>query len=91
MSNDFDQSRDFDVGFEDAQYMDVEFSQEEEFVVEFGGAVSGDYAGPYEVTPRVYTQILDTYGKLMEADVTVHEIPVTQTSNPYGGQTVLIG
>lgn len=49
------------------------------------------YGGPYEVTPRLYAQSLDTDGKLMEDDVTVYEIPVTITSNPHGGQTVLIG
>lgn len=49
------------------------------------------YGGPYEVTPRLYAQSLDTDGKLMEDDVTVYEIPVTRTTNPHGGQTVLIG
>lgn len=49
------------------------------------------YEGEYEVTPRVYTQSLDTDGKLMSDDVTVHEIPVTRTSNPQGGLTVVIG
>lgn len=49
------------------------------------------YTGTYEVTPRVYEQILDTDNKIMEDDVTVHEIPVTRTSNPQGGLTVLIG
>ena len=49
------------------------------------------YDGSYEVTPRVYAQSLDTDGKLMEDDVTVHEIPVTRTTNPTGGLTVLIG
>ena len=49
------------------------------------------YDGSYEVTPRVYAQTLSTDNKLMEDDVTVHEIPVTRTSNPEGGLTVLIG
>lgn len=49
------------------------------------------YGGSYEVTPRLYTQSLDTDGKLMQDDVTVYEIPVTRTTNPVGGQTVLIG
>ena len=49
------------------------------------------YGGPYEVTPRLYAQSLDTDGKLMEDDVTVYEIPVTRTTNPTGGLTVLIG
>lgn len=49
------------------------------------------YDGSYEVTPRLYVQSLETDGKVMEDDVTVHEIPVTSTSNPQGGLTVLIG
>lgn len=49
------------------------------------------YGGPYEVTPRLYAQSLDTDGKLMQDDVTVYEIPVTRTTNPTGGLTVLIG
>lgn len=49
------------------------------------------YGGPYEVTPRLYAQSLDTDGKLMEDDVTVFEIPISRTTNPTGGLTVLIG
>lgn len=49
------------------------------------------YDGVTEVTPRVYVQSLETNGKYMTNDVTVYEIPVTYTSNPQGGQTVLIG
>lgn len=49
------------------------------------------YDGPYEMTPRVYSQMLETEGKQMLNNVTVYEIPVTRTSNPQGGLTVLIG
>ena len=49
------------------------------------------YEGPYEVTPRLYQQELDTSHKVMSADVTVYEIPITRTSNPQDGLTVLIG
>ena len=49
------------------------------------------YEGEYEVTPRLYEQGLETRNKLMLNDVTVHEIPITMTSNPQGGKTVLIG
>lgn len=49
------------------------------------------YGGPYEVTPRLYAQSLDTDGKLMEDDVAVYEIPISRTTNPTGGLTVLIG
>ena len=49
------------------------------------------YDGSYEVTPRLYSQSLDTDGKLMQDDVTVYEIPISRTTNPTGGLTVLIG
>lgn len=49
------------------------------------------YEGPYIVTPRLYNQHLETKDKTMSDDVTVYEIPVTRTTNPTGGLTVLIG
>ena len=52
---------------------------------------SDPYTGEYIVTPRVYQQTLETAHKLMTDDVTVLEIPLTRTSNPQGGLTVLIG
>lgn len=58
---------------------------------EYSVAEGDPYEGTYEVTPRVYVQSLNTDGKIMSDDVTVHEIPVTRTSNPEGGLTVLIG
>ena len=58
---------------------------------EYFVAEDDPYEGTYEVTPRVYAQSLNTDGKIMSDDVTVHEIPVTTTSNPEGGLTVLIG
>ena len=54
--------------------------------------VDGDwYDGEYDVTPMLTDQTLLTRDKLMRNNVTVREIPVTSTSNPYGGQTVVIG
>lgn len=55
-------------------------------------AVSGNpYEGSYEVTPTLDDQTLETQGKVMTDDVTVYKIPITRTSNPYDGITVLIG
>ena len=50
-----------------------------------------EYTGEYEVTPRLEEQMLETSGRLMRDDVTVHEIPVVYTSNPFNGKTVVIG
>lgn len=50
------------------------------------------YEGDYEVTPQLHDPVvLDTYNKIMEDDVTIHEIPITRTTNPQNGITVLIG
>ena len=48
------------------------------------------YDGPYEVTPKVEEQILDTSGKIMTDTVTVHQVPVWRTANGTGGNTVYI-
>ena len=56
-----------------------------------GGGEFPWYDGAYEVTPRLTEQKLETYHRIMRDDVTVHEIPITSTSNPEGGRTVLIG
>ena len=50
-----------------------------------------EYTGDYEVTPHFSEQYLLTSGKRMVNDVTIHEIPVVRTTNPYGGQTIVIG
>ena len=49
------------------------------------------YDGPYEVTPSFSEQTLATNQKFMLNNVIVYEIPVTRTSNPQGGLTVIIG
>lgn len=57
-----------------------------------GGAYYPEYPGPYHVTPRFYIGYrLDTYGKSMTDDVVVDSIPVTETHNPQGGKTIVIG
>lgn len=49
------------------------------------------YDGPYDVTPRLNEQTLETHDKTMIEDVTVYQIPITITTNPYDGKTVVIG
>lgn len=47
------------------------------------------YSGPYEVTPAVQEQSLQTNQKLMKDDVTVYEIPYAETSNDHGTTVVI--
>ena len=67
---------------------------EEELVLVLGDAVGAyvpPYEGEYEVIPRLEDQTLETNGKQMADDVTVRQIPVVYTTNPYNGKTVVIG
>ena len=54
------------------------------------GHTTAWYEGPYEVTPTRSEQHLATTHRTMREDVTVHEIPYYETSNPYG-TTYIIG
>ena len=50
------------------------------------------YEGETEVIPMLNTvQTLETEGTQLRSDITVREIPIVETTNPYGGKTVLIG
>lgn len=54
---------------------------------------SGDfpvYSGPYEVTPTMEKQVLETQQRTLLDDVTVKKIPIYETSNLSGGTTVYI-
>ena len=48
------------------------------------------YEGPYEVTPKVSAQTLQTAQKFMREDVSVRAIPYFDVSNPSGGNTIYI-
>lgn len=51
-----------------------------------------EYEGEYTVVPILYNdQVLPTQKRLMMEDLTVKAIPIVQTTNPHGGQTVVIG
>lgn len=49
-----------------------------------------DYTGPYEVTPKVESQSLNTADKHMAHDVTIEPIPYYEVSNQ-NGKTIIIG
>lgn len=60
--------------------------------VEKGGSYYPPYTGKYHITPTLYwQQRLETFGKSMTDDVLVDSIPFTETSNPQGGKTIVIG
>lgn len=76
------------------QVFQAAFSSDAGMFADFGSVITvtgNPYEGEYEVTPRLYEQTLATENKTMLNDVTVYEIPITRTTNPTGGLTVLIG
>lgn len=86
---------DFGIEFGPAQHMDVVFNEQEAFAcklepgeafaVHFGGSEAEDYHGLYEVTPKAHIeQVLLTANKRMIQDVTVHQVPVYETTNDHG-------
>ena len=48
------------------------------------------YEGPYDVTPKVTAQTLQTAQKFMREVVSVRAIPYFDVSNPAGGNTIYI-
>ena len=49
------------------------------------------YTGSYDIKPKFTAQVLETQDKLMEQDLVVDAIYVSETTNPQGGLTVYIG
>lgn len=81
---------DFDVTFNNAQTMDVAFS-EDGFSCDFGpGVPIGDYDGPYEVTPTEADQTLPTQYRTLDENIVVSGVPagsvqmddISSTFNP---------
>lgn len=49
------------------------------------------YEGEMYVIPRIEDQVLQTNNRYFMDDLTVGKIPIYETSNPEGGETVYIG
>lgn len=80
----------FDVIFENAQTMDVTFS-ENAFNVDFGpGAPIHDYTGEYEITPSSETQVLETANKTLDANIIVNPIPSNYGLITWDGSVITV-
>lgn len=83
--------REFDVKFDNAQAMDVSFSERDELIVDFGpGVIESDYDGPYEVIPNEETQTLATAGKSLQSNVIVKPIPSNYGLITWNGSTLTV-
>ena len=87
-----------DVRFEemDASFIALFEQNELSFSATFGEFVKvyddvPQYAGDYEVTPKVSEQTLPTAQKFLARDVKIERIPYFEVSNNSGGTTVTIG
>lgn len=84
---------DFIIENDDDKYsFDFDFENEIDFeFTECMNVIQGEtYEGPYEVIPMAWNkQILETNNKVMNGDVTVHEVPYDETSNIYGTTVVI--
>lgn len=77
---------DFELEIEELE--EIEFDLEEVII---GGGALPYYKGPYEAVPKRKEQKLLTKEKSMSKDVTIFEIPYSETANPEGGTTYIIG
>lgn len=87
--------RDIEFCIRDTKPLDVSLLKDERIIdITFEAGMGGrlpNYTGAYEVIPKAHVeQILETKNKSMTDDVTVHEIPYSEVTNPEGGKTVNI-
>ena len=86
-----DEPQHISVGFDNVTPMDVEMTQEADFVCNFStGVSSGDYDGPYTVTPSNQRQILATQAKTLDANIVVEPIPSHYGLITYNGVTITV-
>ena len=76
--------------------MDIDIEIEESPIInltieEGSGGTLPYYNGPYSAIPRKVEQTLETKNKSMRDDVTIDPINYSETINPQGGNTVVIG
>ena len=80
---------------EDESELDLVLDYDSELMLDDSypfGEYHEKFSGPYTVTPILYDeQELLTRDKVMTQNLTVKEIPVVETTNLYGGKTVVIG
>lgn len=80
----------FGVKFANEQTMSVEFHQDG-FAVDFGpGTPTGDYDGPYRITPTTETQVLQTRNKLLDGEITIEPIPDNYGLITWNGSVITV-
>lgn len=80
----------FDVQFQNAQNMNVSFSESDTFSCSMDGVIVGDYSGAYSVIPSQAQQTLPTSGKICEMDIVVEPIPSNYGLITWNGSTLTV-
>lgn len=75
----------FFLGFEDESSFALGFHES------FTKSTNAQYAGSYEVTPKILEQSLPTQDRWLSRDVIVRAIPYYEVGNSECGNTAIIG
>ena len=85
------QTQVIEVSFDEGESFDCGIISDSEFSVDFGTSVeTGDYDGPYTVTPSTQTQTLQTANKTLSHNVTVGAIPSNYGLITWNGSTLTV-
>lgn len=88
---DLTQTQTIDVAFTESADFVCGVEQGEDFICEMGGEVpSGDYDGPYSVTPSQQTQTLPTTNKTLSQSIVVEPIPSNYGLITWNGTTLTV-
>ena len=79
----------FNVTFDNAQEMDVQFT-EDSFNCDFEGVKPSDYSGPYTVTPSDQQQVLQTASRTLEDNIVIEPIPNNYGLITWDGSTITV-
>lgn len=81
----------FTLSSDEGLSFDLASAEVLEFTISTPHALDIDvYDGDFEVTPKTYSQTLETEGKYLRSDIVINEIPYFETSNDSDGLTVYI-
>ena len=86
-----EQSQTIEVGFTETGTLVCNVDQGEDFICDMGGAIpSGDYDGPYTVTPSQQQQTLPTMNKTLDQNIVIEPMPSNYGLITWNGSTLTV-
>ena len=86
-----EQSQTIEVGFTETGTLVCNVDQGEDFICDMGGAIpSGDYDGPYTVTPSQQKQTLPTMNKTLDQNIVIEPMPSNYGLITWNGSTLTV-